>query len=308
MRFVNLDMDVLRTLVAGRELGSFHRAAAEVGRSQSAVSQQLRRIEAQIGERLFKKHGRLLVPTEAGDVVLAYARRILALNDEAMIAVRGRALEGRVRFGLPADLAESFLPGALGRFKRAHPLVRVEAVVDRNRRLLSQLDAGELDLAVTLGNGARPDAQRIATLPFVWIGPRSLASIRGSREPLPLAVFEDPCFFRRAALAALERAGIRWRIAFVSPSLHGIWAAVEAGIGITLRTPVGLPATLSIATRAGLPRPPIASLPVCLHDGGRAPGPVAEQLRAIVVDEVARQLRVSRGAGSWRSPSSRRRA
>src|SRR4051812_24027511 len=142
---VNLDMDVLRTLVAAERLGSLQRAAVEIGRSQSAVSQQLRRLEDQVGERLFKKHGRGLVPTEAGEVVLAYARRILGLNDEAVAALRGHALDGRVRFGLPADFAESWLPAALGRFNRAHPSIRIEAVVDRNRPLLQPPHHGGLD-------------------------------------------------------------------------------------------------------------------------------------------------------------------
>ena len=112
-------MDILRTLVAAQDLGSFNRAADHIGRSQSAVSQQIRKLEEQIGEPLFLG-GTGLAPTEAGDVILSYARRILDLNDEAVSAVRGMSVAGAVRFGVPSDL-ETWLPKVLGQFKRAHP-------------------------------------------------------------------------------------------------------------------------------------------------------------------------------------------
>jgi DNA-binding transcriptional LysR family regulator len=106
MPLPNLDLDVLRTLVAAQRLGGFARAAELVGRSQSAVSLQIRRIEAQLGVSLFRKQGRGLTPTEAGEVLLAYATRLLSLNEETVAAVRGCAVEGIVRFGLPGDLAD----------------------------------------------------------------------------------------------------------------------------------------------------------------------------------------------------------
>lgn len=286
MARINLDMDVLRTLVTAQQLGGFNRAAGQIGRSQSAVSQQIRKLEDQVGEPLFRKQGRGLVPTEAGDVVLAYARRILDLNDEAMVALRGRAVEGVVRFGLPADFAETWLPVALGRFKRAHPSVRIEASVDRNRRLLDRLDRGELDLVLALGNGARSDAARLATLPMVWIGPASGEPVSAPDEPVPLAVYEAPCFFREAGQAALDRAGIAWRVAFTSASLHGLWAAVEAGLGITLRTAAGLPAGLTVL--GDLPHAPMLDL--CLHDGGRDASPAIGRLREILVETLAANL------------------
>lgn len=292
MGSVNLDMDVLRTLVAAQQFGSFNRAALHIGRSQSAVSQQLRKLEEQVGEPLFQKQGRHMALTDAGEVVLAYARRILDLNDEAVVALRGRAVEGLVRFGLPADFAETWLPAALGRFKRTHPSVRIEAVVDRNRRLLEMLDRNELDLVLAIGSGTRSDAHRLATLSLHWIGAASThAAWTPSElpsEPIPLAVYEAPCFFRQRALAALDKAGQPWRIAFTSPSLQGLWAAVEAGLGVTLRTAVGLPATLRVLD--GLPLIADPALPVCLHDGGRPLGPSSTSLRAAIVATLADRL------------------
>src|SRR5580700_6336949 len=128
---IGLDIDILRTLVTAQQLGGFNRAAQRVGRSQSAVSQQVRRLEEQLGKQIFRKEGRGLVPTEAGDIVLSYARRLLDLNDEAVAAVRGVAVGGSVRFGLQVDLTENWLPKALARAKKAHPEVKIEVSADR---------------------------------------------------------------------------------------------------------------------------------------------------------------------------------
>ncbi|HET7162023.1 MAG TPA: LysR family transcriptional regulator, partial [Rhodanobacteraceae bacterium] len=116
MSLPNLDMAALRSLVAILHRGGLARAAERIGRSPSAISQQMRKLELQLGEPLFRKQGRRVVLTEAGERVHAYARRILELNDEAVHAVRGAAIDGAVRFGLPGDFAESWLPAALGKF------------------------------------------------------------------------------------------------------------------------------------------------------------------------------------------------
>ena len=283
----NLDLDVLRTLVVAERLGGFGRAAEFVGRSQSAVSQQVQRIESQLGVALFRKQGRGLVPTEAGEVLLAYARRLLGLNDETVAAVRGPALEGTVRFGLPGDLADGWLPQVLGQFKRAHPGVRIEAAVERNGRLLERLDEEAFDLVLALGAADRSDARPLAALEDVWIGPREGEPVWIAGEPIPLAVLETPCMFRRSAVAALDRAGWAWRIAFTSPSLHGLWAAVEAGLGVTVRTAAGLPPRVqALGAESGLP--PLLEAPrlLCLHDGGRRHGAAVARLADIIVETV----------------------
>lgn len=289
MARINLDMDVLRTLVTAQQLGSFNRAADHIGRSQSAVSQQIRKLEQQVGEPLFRKQGRHLALTDAGELVLAYARRILDLNDEAVAALRGRAAEGEVRFGLPADFAETWLPAALGRFKRTHPAIRIEAVVDRNRKLVERLDKGELDLVLAIGSGTRSDATLLASLYPVWIGAAASQPAQTSAEPIPLVMYEPPCFFRQRALAALDAAGLPWRIAFTSPSLHGLWAAVEAGLGVTLRTPIGLPAGLRVLD-GELPDIAEPALSVSLHDGGRALAPPLMSLQSAIIATLQAHL------------------
>jgi DNA-binding transcriptional LysR family regulator len=288
---LNLDMDVLRTLVTAQRLGSFNRAADRIGRSQSAVSQQVRKLEDQIGLPLFRKQGRGLAPTESGEIVLAYARRILELNDEAVLALRGRALDGAVRFGLPSDLAEAWLSTALGRFRRAHPGLRIETAVDGNARLLDRLDRGELDLVLALGHAGRGDAEPVAAVAPVWIGPASGETLWQAGEPIPLALLDAPCLFRRIALAELDRAGLAWRLAFGSAGLHGLWAAVAAGLGVTLRTAIGLPAGLHLLGPAdGLPPVREPAVPICLHDGGRSLSPALARLRAIILETLSANL------------------
>jgi DNA-binding transcriptional LysR family regulator len=121
----------------------------------------------------------------------------------------------------------------------------------------------------------------------VWIGSLDGEPAWSQGEPIPLAVLEPPCMFRRSALAALDRAGLPWRIAFTSPSLHGLWAAIEAGLGVTVRTAAGLPSRLqAIGGESGLP--PLLEAPrqICLHDGGRTPAPAVARLADIIVETV----------------------
>ena len=145
---VNLNMDVLRTFVTGLELGSFSKAAQRLGRSQSAISTQLRRLEEQAGKPLFKKSGRGLALTSAGESLLSYAKRILELNDEAIDGLKDAEVEGWVRLGIPQDFAEGWLTGVLGQFARSHPKVRVEVRAEQNVAVIERLVQGELDLAL----------------------------------------------------------------------------------------------------------------------------------------------------------------
>ena len=289
MTMINLDIDILRTLVTAQRLGGFGRAAEQVGRSQSAVSQQIHKLEERVGLTLFRKAGRGLELTEAGETMLAYARKILELNDEAVTALRGAAIDGVVRFGLCADFAEVGLPDALGRFKRAHPAVRVEAVVDRNYVLLEKLDRGQLDLVLSLGHGARVDSEKIAEVPLVWLGQANGEPPWGQGQPVPLALFESPCFCRTGAIDTLDAQGTPWRVTFTSPSLHGLLAAVAAGLGVTVRTPLGIPRTIAIVgSRFGLPA--LHRVDVSLHDAVRQLSPAAQRFKSIMREVVERTV------------------
>jgi DNA-binding transcriptional LysR family regulator len=247
MRRVNFDLDALRSFAAGMELGSFAKAADRLGRSTSAVSAQLKKLEDQAGIPLLRKSGRGMALTDAGEVMLGYARRMLELNDEAAMAVGAAGLEGAVRLGLQEDFGEHLLPEVLARFARSHPGVRIEAKVARNAELVGDMLGGRLDLALTWrGAQDTPHMEQVGRYRLDWIGPAGpLPDAWLDRSmPLPLVAFDAPCVMRTAATEALDRAGIPWRLAFTSHSLGAVWAAVAAGLGVTVRTTFGLRNTL----------------------------------------------------------------
>src|SRR5882724_8964547 len=163
MSQINLQIDVLRTFVVGHDLGSFARAAAQLGRSTSAISLQMRKLEEQVGKPLFRKEGRGLALTQAGEVLLAHARRLVELNDAALAAVRGPAVTGHVRLGMPQDFTETWLPAMLARFAKINPDIRVDVVGDRNAILNESLARGDLDLALLWGDiDATPSGHKVA--------------------------------------------------------------------------------------------------------------------------------------------------
>lgn len=293
---VNLNMDVLRTFVTGLELGSFSKAAQRLGRSQSAISTQLRRLEEQAGKALFKKSGRGLALTTAGESLLSYAKRILELNDEAIDGLQDSEVEGWVRLGIPQDFAEGWLTGVLGRFARAHPKVRVEVRAEQNVLVIERLAEGELDLAIAWGADDKVHAERLLDLPMVWIGRPDWTGVkRLGSEPLPLVAFEPPCVFRSAGMAALDAVGISWRLAFTSPSLAGLWAATEAGLGVTLRTGIGLPRSLTVLKLAssGLPALPKVQLTLCRKKRGAAAA--VNRLSEILRETITERTQEVRG-------------
>jgi DNA-binding transcriptional LysR family regulator len=146
------------------------------------------------------------------------------------------------------------------------------------------------------------DAELLAKLPVFWIGARTVKAISPPGECLPLAVFESPCSFRGAAITALDRAGIPWRIAFTSPSLPGLWAAVEAGLGVTVRTAAGVPGSLTVLDeQSGLP--PLPPVELCLHHAARLLAPAVVQLKEILLDVLAPNLAALKLAKASVSPA-----
>lgn len=253
MTKTNLNMDTLRTFVTGVRLGNFSKAAMRIGRSQSAISLQIRRLEQQVGVQLFSRDGRSLTLSEAGKTLYGYAERMIDLNDEAMETVAKKEVEGEIRLGIPPDLAETWLPHMLARFSRSHPGVSMEAHVDRNASLMEDISAKRLDVALVWDRGPAGAAagEQVAELPIIWIA--ADGTTFSPSEKFPLVVMGEPCLFRAHGLTTLKNAGVDWRITFTSSSLAGLWAATSAGLGVAIRTPAALPAGLSAFTHPSLP-------------------------------------------------------
>ncbi|MES2399489.1 MAG: LysR substrate-binding domain-containing protein [Pseudomonadota bacterium] len=282
---------MLRAFVAVVEMGSVARAADWVARSQPAVSLQLKRLEEQIGQALFRKSGRQLELTEGGVLLLRYAQRLLEMNDETVAAVSGLGLSGSIRLGIPQDFAEGFLTTVLARFARAHRQVVVEVRADRNAVLLTQLSRKQVDIALTFGDAEGENVSVLGTVPVVWIGGDNAVALDSG--PVPLVVFESPCVFRQAAVEALDQAGKPWRVAFSSPSLASQWAAVEAGLGVGVRTPIGLKGPLRpLKRKDGFP--PMRPINVCLHLQSAQPSAPVSVLRSILVDNIREAIGASR--------------
>lgn len=288
MSRIQLDLDVMRSFVTGIDLGSFAKAADRLGRSTSAVSAQLKKLEDQAGTPMLRKAGRGMALTEAGEVMLGYARRLLELNDEAVSAVRGVQLDGRVRLGMQEDFGENVLPEVLGRFKRAHPKLRVEVHIARNAVLMQSLEAGRLDVALAWETDAHAaHRQHIQTLPMRWIGADADQLPYEPGEPIPLVVLDAPCLMRTAAINALDRAGIAWRIAFTSASLAGTWAAVKAGLGISVRTPLGVPADLRTMDAKAAALPALPQLGLALYRSEAELTPAVARLAELILQRLA---------------------
>jgi DNA-binding transcriptional LysR family regulator len=291
MNSTTLDLDTLRTLVTANDLHGYGQAAARLGRTPSAISLQMKRLQADVGARLFRKSGRGLALTEAGEIVLRYGRRMLELNDELMDTIRGASLAGSISLGCSQDFAETVLPTVLSQFTSLYPLVQMEVRIEGNAVLVDAVEKGQLDLALAVGQADRPTAQTLGALDLVWIAGRDFR--RRKEQQLPLVLLGPQCAFRKEATRTLDAAGVPWRIAAVSPSLSGLWASAIGGLGITVRSSMGVPARL-VSGKSMFQLPVLGSFPVTLHTRARPLSVGVERLHAIVSDVVGQSLPASR--------------
>ena len=276
----NFDIDALRAVVFGIEHGSFSRAAVELGRSQSAVSMQLKKLEQQAGVQLFTRKGRGLVLTEAGESFADYARQIIALNDDAARAMGAAVAPQTVRLGLPQDFYDDVMPATLNAFSDAHPEVHVAVRAGNNDLLYGELEAGRLDCAIAFfPRGSSTKGELLCELPLHWLAHQEFAELSPD-QVAPLVLFNHPCLFRQLALAALEKAGRRWRAIMTTPSLAAVWAALQSGFGVGVRVERRVPDNVvSVGHWAALPDLPPVELRLI---GAESASPPAEDMIGIL--------------------------
>ncbi|MFM0121610.1 LysR substrate-binding domain-containing protein [Paraburkholderia sp. RL18-101-BIB-B] len=266
-----LDLDLLRTFVAVADGESFALAAERVHRTQSAVTQQMARLELQLGVALFQKVGRSKRLTEPGVRLLDYARQLLALNDEVLETLAAPDLRGPLRIGSPYDAAEFLLPPLLARFSALYPHVQIEVHPARTAHLLQALKQGQIEISlVAMPEGmvdpAHPSV-RLRTSPMVWMA--AAEYVHDPSQPVPLVLPNEPSHYRATALAALNAHQIPWHIRHVSTSLAfgGLRAALRAGLGVTVRPIEMLASELRVLDEAeGLPRLPSLCFDLYLRD------------------------------------------
>lgn len=254
MAFRNLDIDLLRCFVTIAETGSLTRAGQRLGRTQSAVSLQLKRLEEQLNRSLFDRSPRSLAITSDGERLIGPARQILRLNDATVAEMFEPDITGQVRIGVPEDFATAHLPGVLAAFAEAHPLVELEVTCDLTLNLLERFHAGGFDLVLVKRQPEqeRQPGVRVWREPLVWVA-RDRQAVADLRR-VPLVVSPEPCVYRKRASESLDAMGRAWRVAYTSTSLGGSLSAVRAGLGITVlpleMVPPGLTA---LGEDSGLP-------------------------------------------------------
>jgi DNA-binding transcriptional LysR family regulator len=268
MQSTDLQLDWLRCFVAVVDAGSLSAAAPLIHRSQSAVSMQIKKLEAAIGHAVLLRGPRHLSLTPAGAELLGHARRLLEVHGEALAAVRGPVLSGRVRLGVPDDYAGPYLTPVLRSFATRHAAVEIVLHCEQSTALIPQVQRGELDLALV----SRDKPQRGTLLfrePLVWVGAPQYEAWR--RDPLPVAVYEPGSLARRDALAALSAQRRAYRVVYNSSSLAGQLAAVESGLAVAVLTRCSVPAGLLVLQeRHGLP--PLGAMEVAAVRSRQAMG------------------------------------
>jgi DNA-binding transcriptional LysR family regulator len=275
-----LDPDLLRTFIAFADGGSLARAASIVGRSPSAVTAQMQRLEETLGTPLLAPSGRGRTLTPAGEELIGHARRILAVHREAWLSLKGARADGQVALGATQDFADRGLPSLLRQFAQSYARVRLDLRIGRTAELTRAFTEGGIDVLIVMRQAPEPDEIGFLREPMLWLGAE--AGLAGESTLMPLALLDPPCGFRNAATAALDQAERPYRIAATSASLSGMRAAVRAGIAVTVRTARWIEDSIvEVGKRHGLPALADAEFTIRLRtDAGAA----ASDLAALVGD------------------------
>lgn len=229
---LNLDMDLMRAFVAVAETGSFTAAADVVGRTQSAVSQKILRLEELLGARVFARTSRTLSLTADGHRLMPAARALLSLNDDTVRLFRTPRVEGTIRLGVADDFMPHQLPGLLARFGRRHPGIHIALTTGMSCDLITARNDGQLDLAIVKRGTAEGGGRLLWREPMVWIAPEGFTL--DATRPIPLVVLPPPCSYRGIAEEALAGHGWSATVTCTASSLMGIQGAVRGGLGVTV--------------------------------------------------------------------------
>lgn len=271
-----IDMLLLQSFVAVAETASFTGAAERVGRTQSAISQQMAKLESYLGSTLLIR-GKSVSLTTDGDVFLSYARQMLHLYRELVDRFKAPELEGELRFGLPEDFASVYLSDVLVDFSRMHPRVHLKIECDLTLHLFERFKRREFDLVLV--KMSRPsdilNSEDVFSEKLEWVSNPDWTY--DPAQPVPLIVSPQPCVYRAKAIQALESQGIKWNVTFSCPSYAGMVAAVKAGMGVSVLPKTMIPSSLRVLQAGILPE--LDDTHVCLlrHDDAVRPAFLAFQ-------------------------------
>lgn len=254
---VNLDLDCLRTFLAIVDTASFTKAAHKVGRSQSAISMQVKRLEQAVGGKLLDRVSGRVSPTSRGNALLPKAQELLRSSDDLVAQMQNLQVSGNVCFGVCDDFADDHLSAVLDRFRRTHSMVSLELTIGLSGRLLEGLDDGEFDLVVAKNpqGGPRRFHKVLARTRLPWVVAPHFRSDDVSAS-IPLVLFPEGAFPRDLMIDALARAGRTWFPAVTCHSLAALKASVRAGLGVSAITHTAVGAGLRFAHELKLPSLP----------------------------------------------------
>ncbi|WP_425055453.1 LysR substrate-binding domain-containing protein [Pseudomonas abyssi] len=278
-----LELDLLRSFIAIAETGSFSTAATQVHRTPSAISMQIKRLEELLGYRLLTREPRRASVTPEGEALLGFARRMLNLNEQALSRFYHPELSGSVRLGTSDDVGTRILPAVLSSFARSYPGVQVDVIMARSKDMSEQIRQGELDLALVTSGSHAPSGEVVHTEQLVWA--ECAGGQAATLRPLPLSLAGTGCVWREAALAALDRAGVAYRIAYVSEHCAGQQAAMEADLAIAPfpRSLVRKPLKI-VDNAAGLPS--LTCYQIVLERSSNG-SPLVDALHSFVIQSLA---------------------
>lgn len=272
-----LDLQLLRTFVTAAHHGSMTVAANVLHLTQGAISQQIRRLEDQLGCVLFEREARGLRLSAAGERLRTQATRLLGLHDEIWRDMTDSPISGPVRLGVPHDLVSSFLPPVLKAYTQAFPQVELSLATGSSPDLGRTLARGELDLALLEEAIGPSSGTCLRVEPLVWVGARGGLAHR--KDPIPLSLVVDTCAFRPVILEALQQQGRRWKAVFENGNLDATAATVRADLAVTAWLASTVPADLDILDRSAQ-LPPLPSFAINLHLPRHTPSPAALELAA----------------------------
>lgn len=279
MKQPNFSSELLLTFVTIIETGGFIRAAEHLYKTQSTISQHIKRLQQEVGTELFTLSGRRQVLTPAGEIFLGYAKRMLALQNEAVSAVMQTSIKDKIRIGVSHSISEGIFPELLGRFARSYPGVEMEVEIGNSLDIIQAYDQGKYDLSLTLEKELT-GGELLGTEDMVWIGKEGFEW--SPSFPLPLSSYQDPCHFRQASIHALDQAGIPWQMVYSANSLTGLMAAVRAGLAVTVRARNAVSAGTEIITpRIDLPELPQVQVVLRNRTGSKASELLASALKNI---------------------------
>ena len=255
-----LSLDTLRTFVTVIDLGGYAKAGEKLGRSQPAISLQIKKLEQQLATSLFDKVGQRHQANHEGLKLYKTAQQMLALNDELFRQFQPVSLKGRLRLGIPSEFATTLLPSIIGEFSNLYPNVSLEVTSALSKSLLAADNSQGFDLVMALIDPDKAtEGELILNDDLVWVGDKNRVL---AQDSLALVLAPDGCVYRSRVISKLKMQTLTWRISYTNADLSGITAAIKQGLGISALARSSVPEQLDIIEHQYLPE--LGKINICL--------------------------------------------